>query len=299
MCGKTIKTDENMLENFQYPQGEPPVLRLTHVLDDFKNGEIACHWHSEFAFSLLLKGKLDYYIVRNAGSKIHCVLNPGDGVFINSRVLHGCRQIVPGTVLFTFVTSPSFFANPIFGSLYRKIILPVMNSRKYGLFFLDGKKEDTGILELYREFQALGSDDLDYELRTMELICRIWENLAQRLENQNNLLSCPGIDSSQVHRIRSMLDFIQHHYMEQITVEEIARAGGVSRRECFRCFRATIDQTPIEYLIQYRLSVAAFLLTTSDQTLTEICEACGFENMSYFTKCFKQKYGMLPRQFRY
>lgn len=56
MCYKTADINENLLESFQYPKGEFPVLRTKKSLDEYKQGEISCHWHSEFQFGLLLQG---------------------------------------------------------------------------------------------------------------------------------------------------------------------------------------------------------------------------------------------------
>lgn len=298
MCYKTADINENLLESFQYPKGEFPVLRTKKSLDEYKQGEISCHWHSEFQFGLLLQEKLDYYIFNNPVSKLHHTLNPGDGFFINSRVLHGYRQTVPGSSLFLFSMIPSFFASPPFGKLYQKIILPVMHSKKNGLFLMSDQQEDTLMLRLFRKFKSLCPKEQDYELHAMEVICRIWQSLFHKFES-GDLLADPSLKNiSHMTRMHKMLDFIHENYSKPMTVEQIADAGHISKRECFRCFRAVINQSPIEYLIQYHLTMAANLLMSSDKPLSAISESCGFENTSYFTKCFKKRYGILPREFR-
>lgn len=299
MCLKTIETNENMMETLHYPEKELPVLRLEQHLDEFKNGEINRHWHAEFLFGLLLNGELDYSIFENPVSNTHRILKPGDGIFINSRVLHGCRQTVPGSVLFTFGLTPSYFASPVFGNLYQKVILPILRSEKYGLFLFAGHEEDDAILKRLTILHNLFHDDTNYELRSVELICQLWQILSQRFEIPKNLPLCAGTNPVYASRVRVMLEYIHQHYREPLTIEQIAQAGGVSRRACFRCFRDVINQTPNEYLTQYRLSMAAYLLTHTDKPLSAVSEVCGFENTSYFAKCFKQRYGIPPRQFRH
>ena len=154
------------------------------------------------------------------------------------------------------------------------------------------------LLNLFRKFQALCPQDIDYELHSMELICRIWEKLFCTFTRRKEVSFVQSQNSLQAARIREMAEFIWNNYQNPITVNQIAKAGGVSRRECFRCFRMVINQTPTEYLNQYRLSMAAHLLTSGNQPLAAVSEACGFENISYFTKLFKKRYGMLPSQFR-
>ena len=53
-----------------------------------------------------------------------------------------------------------------------------------------------------------------------------------------------------------------------------------------------------EYLNTYRLSIAARLLTASSLSVLEISSAVGFDNLSYFTRLFKRKFGMPPRLYR-
>ena len=260
--------------------------------------EIACHWHSEFQFGLLLKGELEYYLLQDPASRLQRIIKPGDGFFINSRVFHGCRQMMRGTEIFTFGMLPGFFINPVFGNIYQKIVLPVLHSHVPGFFLFQEKKEDAGMLDLYRKFHKLNQKDRDFELSSLELICGIWKELLHRIHRQTDFASNCNFDFTQAFRIQKMLEFIQKHYPEPITVNQIAEAGGISRRECFRCFRAVINQAPTEYLNQYRLTMAAQLLTVGGQSLARVSESCGFENFSYFCRLFKKKYHMSPGQFR-
>ena len=181
MCGKIIETDENMMETLRYYKGEMPVIRLDNCFDDYRNGEMACHWHPEFQFGLLLRGELEYSFFQSPVSKIQRVIRPGEGFFINSRVLHSCRQLAAGTEIFTFGMVPGFFVSPLFGNLYQKIVFPILHSRAFGFFLSKEKKEEAEMLELYRRFHNLCPEDIDYELNSMELICRIWKGVFQRL----------------------------------------------------------------------------------------------------------------------
>ncbi len=76
---KTVEINENRSEKIHYPENGFPVIRMQNALDDFFNGEIGYHWHSEFQFGLLLKGELDYCVFRNPISKLHRSLQAGDG----------------------------------------------------------------------------------------------------------------------------------------------------------------------------------------------------------------------------
>ena len=55
---------------------------------------------------------------------------------------------------------------------------------------------------------------------------------------------------------------------------------------------------PIQYIINYRISLAETLLKTTDNTIEEIAYACGFEDVSYFYRCYKKIKGVSPKKSR-
>lgn len=88
--------------------------------------------------------------------------------------------------------------------------------------------------------------------------------------------------------------YVQEHYMEQITVENIARAANIGKRECSRCFQRSIRMTPWSYLRDFRVQAAARMLLRTSDTVTEIGEKCGFRSDSYFVKAFRESLNMTP-----
>ena len=98
--------------------------------------------------------------------------------------------------------------------------------------------------------------------------------------------------------LSEMVKFIQEHYRESICVDDIAKAAGVSRRECFRCFKELRGESPTVFLTQYRLSIAATQLATTGLPISAIAENGGFESSGYFSRLFKARYGKTPREFR-
>lgn len=182
MDHKKIETDETLQQKFGYPAKGIPIPRICNTLNNFSNGKVNFHWHTEFQFGLVLKGQVDYWFYENPVSKVHHVLNAGDGFFINSKTLHEYRQIVPGTEVFIFSVSAGFFASsPAFGTIYQDMVLPVLRSGVPGLFLLESSSQDAYLLKLFRQFQALDPESSDYELNSMELICRLWRILYHRI----------------------------------------------------------------------------------------------------------------------
>lgn len=99
-------------------------------------------------------------------------------------------------------------------------------------------------------------------------------------------------------RLIQMLNYINDHFAEKITLQEIADSACISKRECIRCFKKCIQTTPFQYLLEYRIDVAANMLLHTEDSITEIALQTGFETSSYFSRNFKQYMQCTPKQYR-
>ncbi len=79
-----------------------------------------------------------------------------------------------------------------------------------------------------------------------------------------------------------------------VSVEELAAKMGLSRVQLYRKVKALTGNTPVDLLRKARLSRAKQLLTTTGQSVSEIAYQVGFASPSYFTKCYKDEYGVVP-----
>lgn len=93
--------------------------------------------------------------------------------------------------------------------------------------------------------------------------------------------------------VKGAVRYIREHYAEKLTLDAIARAVCVDKYTLCREFKAFTGQTPVSYINAYRCGRAAELLAAG-ATVGEAATACGFENLSYFTKIFKRCRGILP-----
>ena len=100
-------------------------------------------------------------------------------------------------------------------------------------------------------------------------------------------------------RMEKMLEFIQAHYPESITTAAIANAANLSERECLRCFQRVMRESPIQYLLKYRLMQSAGKLRSQpDASIAEISAQCGFDYPSYYSSQFRRFYLCSPREYR-
>ena len=94
------------------------------------------------------------------------------------------------------------------------------------------------------------------------------------------------------------LNYIKEHYADEITLEDLAQSAGVSKSECLRCFKLSMQDTPYHYLLEYRLQAATDLLTNSALSVGEVTQAVGFQSQSHFGKLFKMRLGCSPKDYR-
>ena len=99
-------------------------------------------------------------------------------------------------------------------------------------------------------------------------------------------------------RINQVISYIDAHYMENITIEQLARLGNYSESHLSKCFRDATGLSPMRYLNNVRIKQAKVLLQFSDESVGEIMERCGFMDAAYFSRVFKKVLGYSPQTFR-
>lgn len=107
-----------------------------------------------------------------------------------------------------------------------------------------------------------------------------------------------GGDAAPGTRIGRAVGFIEKHFAEPITIDDIAACSHVSRRHFFRLFEQAVGIAPMEYLKKVRLQKAAAMLLTTDANVTEVAYACGFNDSNYFSTLYHKEFGVSPSRFK-
>lgn len=98
--------------------------------------------------------------------------------------------------------------------------------------------------------------------------------------------------------IQNVLHYVQSHFTEDISIPTIAKNVGLTPNYLSSLFHSVFGQTLNDYITQLRVEHAGQLLSSTNDSITEICFASGFGSTSNFMRCFKNQYGITPRQFR-
>ncbi len=281
-------------------QGEELREHGTHLfpvacyLDQLPHDEIPWHWHNELEFGLVSKGVV---VVETPVAEY--MLQEGDGFFINSNVLHAAFS--PDNAfgeICSVVCHPRAVSGSTDNIIWQKYLKPLMENQSCCGFHLrtevDWQKRILGCLSsLWREAEQ---ESYGYEIRIRNELSMIMSLLSENQPVINK--KSYGREQRNNARIKEMLTYIQTNYDRELTIEDIASACAISTSECIRCFRATINTTPIAYLKSYRLQQAALKLQLTTDKISSIAESCGFQEMSYFAKSFREVYSCTPSEYR-
>lgn len=104
-------------------------------------------------------------------------------------------------------------------------------------------------------------------------------------------------ESQYSHPVLSSQGFIQEHYSENISIQDIAREAGVSEGHLRKCFRQELGVSVVEYLTNYRIERAKKLMESRNYKISEIYSLVGFTSSQYFSYVFKKIEGITPSEY--
>ena len=94
------------------------------------------------------------------------------------------------------------------------------------------------------------------------------------------------------------IKYINNNFTYDIRISEIAKHIGIDRTYLYKLFMESFTMSPQDYLINFRIKYAAYLLKTTDMNITEISYSCGFKETPVLCKHFKKKFKITPTEYR-
>lgn len=262
--------------------------------DDLRAACVPWHWHEELEAAVITQGSC----VVTAGTEKY-VLRAGDGFFVNTGILHGCWDTdQTGCRFHSLVFHPRLVGGSGDSVFYRKYLMPVLqNHALEGLCLRREEPWQKEILQRIEDaWQFCAREEPGYEFRVRNALSELTLGLAVHLPEQEKHSGGKVLRDGQ--RIKTMLRFIHDHYASELDTASIAASAAISESECLRCFHSAIGTTPIRYLRQYRIRMAEQLLSATQLRIADVSAGCGFPDVSYFTKTFREMKGCTPSDFR-
>lgn len=248
------------------------------------------HFHSELV--IILSGTGEHLL--NGETKS---VTAGDVLLIHPGVIHAYDK-----------TSDLALVNIIYDA--KQLYLPVLDGYSLPLFKLFFPENPGDVSCSALPLLHLEKDELN---KAANIINEMNRELKEN-RSGNNLLSLALLmqiivilcragehsvkKSDPPFRIGKSISYLKTHYHTAVSIKELAKQANMSMRNFFLIFKKTTGCTPIQYLINLRITHASELLLHTNLNITEIAQECGFSDSNYFCRKFREITGTPPQKFR-
>lgn len=285
-----ITTDDSLMETVSHGSLDYPFHFYYENMNMFDFNCIDWHWHTELEFVLIESGTVTMWV----GDQ-DFTLNEGDAIFINTKMLHRfyspCAASIPN-----FLFKPSFIS-PEDSLIFKKYVLPVISSSIPFLIFNGKECSNESILNDFCKIIQIHKENQTDELLVSSCIQHLWLNIYNSI-NFDLVEEKQTASATSLSRLQIMMQFIHEHYSEEISLDEISSEVNVSKSTALNLFNRYLHTTPVNYLISYRLKVAAAGLSGTEKKISTISAECGFKSFDHFCRTFKRHYGLTPGEYR-
>lgn len=243
---------------------------------------ISPHWHNRIELLHIISGSLEVYL-----DGVHATTKPRQTVIIMPNIVH-CALTDSGIVEYYVISfDPQKFCNETIASL--KYIQPLFQEKVSFCPVATHPKVANAMEEL---IALLAAQDVCNPLCAIGKIYEIIGLFYQYC----------SVETVRIHktdkRFKEALTYINNHYTESISTQNISKRFGYEEAYFCRKFKETTGTGVIKYIRYLRLSNAQHLLRLSEENIRDVALKCGFSDISYFCSCFKHQFGMSPKEFR-
>ncbi|MGN0423351.1 MAG: AraC family transcriptional regulator [Lachnospiraceae bacterium] len=252
---------------------------------------VPLHWQDSFEIIYVKRGEgqiqVDFDTFKAQAGDIFIVI-PGH--------LHGIRQFEESRMEYeNIIFDKDFLGNAIVDTCSQKYLQPLLEEKLYFPVRIGRNHELHETVSSYLDMADVLCDKRTrgYEFGVKGCLQLVFSSLFQISKEKQH-----GMEDRSIQKIKTVLSYMEEHYDKKITIEEMAAECGYSASHFMRWFKEMTGTRFGNYLIEFRLGKAAYALRTTEDTVLEIAEQTGFNNLSNFNRLFKKKYKMTPSSFR-
>ncbi len=187
-----------------------------------------------------------------------------------------------------------FFADNGIGDIDLRQIL-LARGHRFNRLIRDNKRLQELIV---RAFEELQDKKVYYRTVVKNLLCEFFvimlrDELSDDAPQEHNpdKIRRHGVISPALHKIFT-------DYAKRLTIDELAGLCNISKYHFCRIFKEELGVTPVQYIMNYRISLAETMLKNEKQSIGTVARLCGFEDVSYFYRCYKKLKGTSPNKSR-
>lgn len=287
----TIPVD-NELNSLLRLNPEFPLAVSHDNLSSYKNSFVNWHKQGFIELSVVTENMVTVNLLNHQER-----IETGEGFLILPGILHSIRSSeteCPAkyqTVLFDPCMLTGFRGSYFEKNYYKPEII-----NRNGFFHFSMDCESLFLLadDFHDIFQDIYWEDVFLKNQILQKLQKIWIAL------WDNVIVFQANKAFQLDdaRLWKMIDFLQTNFQKKFVLDDLCDYVNLSRSACCRYFRRMMNMSISEYILEYRLSQAIFLLDNTDGSITEVALQTGFSTTSYFISIFKKKMLLTPYEYK-
>ena len=287
-----LQTEKDHKEIKKHGNYEFPVHISLEKIQAYAQNFFPWHWHPEIELTWVVSGQIEYLV-----NDKKYLLTEGEGLFCNSNSLHSGYMVDQKDCSYLSVTFHPRFIYGYENSLLQTRYVDFITANE-GWHSLKLQKDVDWHQETVRQIQDIyrmsKDPSPDYELRVHLILTGIWLNLYRYYRS---LPASEQQPQKHLARLKEILSYIQDHYTQEITLDEIADHVNICKSECCRFFKKYMKMTIFEYILFLRIQNSLPLLRAGE-SVTRIAGLTGFSTSAYYGQIFKRYMGCSPSRYR-
>lgn len=249
------------------------------------------HWHEHIEFLYFMAGNA---VIECGSQPVNCGI--GDLCVVNSNEPHYGVCASEDLSYYAVIVDMSVLHSHAWDAVETKYISPITRNRILFQNRISGDEEVTQcILAIIRELER---QELGYELSVKSHLYGLVSLLVRKYVATPRELDAYRYRLKEQERLAPVFVYIDEHYMEKLTVRQLADLAGLSRYHFSRQFKLVTDKSLVEYINLIRINKSESLLRNKALNISEIALATGFSDIFYFSRTFKKHKKVSPTEWR-
>ena len=293
MAKRTILVDSARRELEKHGTETFPMTVNHDDLWSFEGKNVPIHWHNDLEINLIREGEAVFQVYQKSYR-----VRTGEGFLLNRNVPHSCSSPGNEHVRYsTILVRPDFLYGDFGSDVERKCFQPFLQNSAIPCIHLTGFDENGKeiLQKLNQVEEAFDRKRFCYELKIKGLLCDAFAMLLYG--HRQELTKFVPANLQELERLEKMLNYLNMHFTEVISLQDLADQVHLSREVCCRLFKKMTGKTITGYLEEYRANKSFSLVQSGQYSMTQITEMVGFSNPSRFASAFRKQFGCNPGEY--
>lgn len=293
MAKRTILVDSARRELEKHGTETFPMTVNHDDLWSFEGKNVPIHWHNDLEINLIREGEAVFQVYQKSYR-----VRTGEGFLLNRNVPHSCSSPGNEHVRYsTILVRPDFLYGDFGSDVERKCFQPFLQNSAIPCIYLTGFDENGKeiLQKLNQVEEAFDRKRFCYELKIKGLLCEAFAMILYG--HRQELTKFVPANLQELERLEKMLNYLNMHFTEVISLQDLADQVHLSREVCCRLFKKMTGKTVTGYLEEYRVNKSFSLVQSGQYSMIQITEMVGFSNPSRFASAFRKRFGCNPGEY--